>query len=51
MTRQKRIILKELRKMTSRPTADTIYEMVRKRIPRISLGTVYRSLDVLSRQD
>jgi len=50
MTRQKRIILEELRKVTSHPTADAIYEMVRKRIPRISLGTVYRNLEVLSRQ-
>ena len=30
------------------PTADEVYQVVRKRLPRISLGTVYRNLDVLS---
>ena len=29
------------------PTADWIYEQARKRIPEISLGTVYRNLQVL----
>ena len=48
MTRQRRIILEELRKFTHHPSADEIYEVVRERIPRISLGTVYRNLDVLS---
>jgi Fe2+ or Zn2+ uptake regulation protein len=28
--------------------ADEIYEAVRKRIPRVSLGTVYRNLEILS---
>lgn len=35
--------------MSSHPTADEVYETVRKRMPRISLGTVYRNLEVLSR--
>ena len=48
MTRQRRVILEELRKVNTHPSADEIYEMVRKRIPRISLGTVYRNLEVLS---
>ncbi|WP_461210668.1 Fur family transcriptional regulator [Desulfocurvus sp. DL9XJH121] len=48
MTKQRRIILDELRKLTSHPTADELYEIVRKRLPRISLGTVYRNLEVLS---
>jgi Fur family ferric uptake transcriptional regulator len=48
MTRQRQVILEELRSVTSHPSADEIYEMVRKRIPRISLGTVYRNLDILS---
>ena len=50
MTRQRRVILEELRKVTSHPTADQIYAMVRCRLPRISLGTVYRNLDILSEQ-
>ena len=48
MTRQRRIILEEIRKMGSHPTADGIYEMARRRLPRISLGTVYRNLETLS---
>ena len=47
MTKQRRIILEELRKFRSHPTADEIYEKVKKRLPRISLGTVYRNLDLL----
>ncbi len=49
-TGQRKVILEELRKVTSHPTADTIYEMVRRRLPRISLGTVYRNLEVLAEQ-
>lgn len=48
MTRQRRVILEELGKVTSHPTASELYEMVRKRLPRISLGTVYRNLEILS---
>ncbi len=48
MTRQRRVILEELRKLDSHPTADEVYEMARGRLPRISLGTVYRNLEILS---
>jgi Fur family transcriptional regulator, ferric uptake regulator len=48
MTRQRRVILEELTKMDSHPTADEIYQRVRNRIPNISLGTVYRNLEVLT---
>ncbi len=48
MTRQRAIILEELRKLTTHPTADELYQIVRFRIPRISLGTVYRNLCFLS---
>lgn len=49
MTDQRRVILEELRRLKSHPTADEIYSRVRKRIPNISLGTVYRNLETLSR--
>lgn len=49
MTRQRQVILEELGKTKSHPTADEIYEMVRRRLPSISLGTVYRNLEVMSR--
>lgn len=48
MTRQRQIILEELRKVATHPSADEVYETVRKRLPRISLGTVYRNLEILS---
>jgi Fur family ferric uptake transcriptional regulator len=48
MTRQRKIILEEVRRVNTHPSADEIYEMVRLRLPRISLGTVYRNLEILS---
>lgn len=48
MTKQRRVILEELRKENIHPTADQLYEMVRKRLPHISLGTVYRNLEILT---
>ena len=47
-TSQRRVILEEIKKLNTHPTADEVYEMVRKRLPRISLGTVYRNLEILS---
>ncbi len=46
-TRQKDAILKALKSTDSHPTADWIYTEVRKDIPNISLGTVYRNLKLL----
>ncbi len=48
MTRQRMVILEELRKTVSHPTADELYATVRRRLSRISLGTVYRNLDLLA---
>lgn len=48
MTKQRAVILEALRAVTSHPTADEIYGMVREKMPRISLGTVYRNLDLLA---
>ena len=48
VTKQRKVILEELRKVRSHPTADQVYEMVRQRLPHISLGTVYRNLEILS---
>jgi Fur family ferric uptake transcriptional regulator len=47
MTSQRRVILEEIRKAKFHPTADEIYECVLKILARISLGTVYRNLEVL----
>jgi Fur family ferric uptake transcriptional regulator len=48
MTPQRQAILEELRRLTSHPTADEVHALVRRRLPRVSLGTVYRNLEVLS---
>ena len=47
-TNQRKVILEELCKVYSHPTASEVYEMVRKKLPRVSLGTVYRNLELLS---
>ena len=49
-TKQKEAILKALRSTNSHPAADWIYSEVRKEIPNISLGTVYRNLKILREQ-
>ena len=50
VTRQRTIILEELRKVSTHPTADEVYTMVRQRLPRVSLGTIYRNLELLAEQ-
>ena len=49
-TKQRIIILEELQKLTSHPTADELYDIVRKRLANISLGTVYRNLNQLAKE-
>jgi len=46
-TKQRETIIKVLRSTTCHPTVDWIYDEVRKEIPNISLGTVYRNLKLL----
>jgi Fur family transcriptional regulator, peroxide stress response regulator len=45
-SRKREAILKKIRGTTAHPTADWIYEEVKKEMPDISLGTVYRNLAV-----
>jgi Fur family transcriptional regulator, peroxide stress response regulator len=47
-TKQREAILKLLRNTRSHPTADQIYDEIRKDMPNISKGTVYRNLRVLA---
>lgn len=49
-TVQRRVIVEELLKLHTHPTADELYRLVRERLPRISLGTVYRNLEMLSEE-
>ncbi len=46
-TKQLEVIWDAVKNETSHPTADQIYEKVRKDLPNISLGTVYRNLQKL----
>jgi Fe2+ or Zn2+ uptake regulation protein len=46
-TKQRNIILEELRKVKIHPTADAVFKMARRRLPRVSFGTVYRNLNLL----
>lgn len=48
LTTQRQILLEELSSTKSHPTACELYEMVRKRLPRIGLGTVYRNLELMA---
>ncbi|HID56462.1 TPA: transcriptional repressor [Candidatus Poribacteria bacterium] len=48
-TRQRVAILKALRSSSTHPTAEELYSTVKSQIPNISLGTVYRSLDLFEK--
>lgn len=48
-SKQRELILKTVRENPIHPTADTVYEQVRRENPKISLGTVYRNLNFLSK--
>ena len=41
--------MEELKKVNTHPTADDIYSIVRKKIPKISMGTIYRNLEILAK--
>lgn len=47
-TKQREVILSVLRSTKTHPTADWIYQEVRKQMPNISLGTIYRNLKTLT---
>lgn len=49
-TEQRAVILDELRKCRDHPGAEELYARVRKRLPRISLATVYRNLELMAAQ-
>ena len=48
-TQQRRVILEELQAVRTHPTAAELFNLVRRKMPRVSLGTVYRNLEVLHR--
>lgn len=48
MTRQRQVIMEELRATDQHPSADDLHGRVKQKLPRISLGTVYRNLEILT---
>ena len=50
-SKQKEAIFKLLKGTNAHPTAEWIYERVRREIPNISLGTVYRNLKLLKQEE
>src|SRR3989338_3546915 len=46
-SKQRKIILDELKKLKTHPRADLLFKIVRKKLPNISFGTVYRNLNLL----
>ncbi|NMB46348.1 MAG: transcriptional repressor [Firmicutes bacterium] len=46
-TKQREVILSVLRGTDTHPDADWVYQEVRKVLPNISLGTIYRNLRIL----
>ena len=47
-TKQRQLILEAVRATNSHPTADELFQMIRRKLPTISLATVYRNLNFLS---
>lgn len=50
-TKQLELIWRAVKDDSSHPTADQVYDRVRKKLSRISLGTVYRNLQKLVADD
>jgi Fe2+ or Zn2+ uptake regulation protein len=50
LTGPRRVLLDVVRATGSHPTAEWVHRMVRRRLPRVSLGTVYRNLRLLVAQ-
>jgi Fur family peroxide stress response transcriptional regulator len=49
-TRQRELVYRIVASTSGHPTADWIYAEARKLLPSVSLGTVYRNLQVLDRE-
>ena len=47
LTGPRRVVLDVVRATACHPTAERVHAMVRRRLPRVSLGTVYRNLRLL----
>lgn len=50
MTKQRKLLMEILAKNNWHPTAEELYLLARERLATLSLGTVYRTLEVLYRE-
>ena len=50
-SRQREMILEILKNRFDHPTADQIYFLLREKLPKVSLGTVYRNLIFLEQEE
>lgn len=48
-TKQKTAIIEYLRSVKTHPSAETVYLALKKKMPQLSLGTVYRNLDAYAK--
>ena len=51
VTHQRTEIFREVARSTEHPDAETVFKRVRRRMPSVSLDTVYRTLYLLEKQD
>lgn len=49
-SRQRELVLRLVASTSAHPTADWVYAEARKELPSVSLGTIYRNLQVLERE-
>ena len=49
-TKQLQVVWEAIKDDDSHPTADQVYDKVRESLPNVSLGTVYRNLQKISRR-
>lgn len=49
-TKQRQIVLQELKKLHSHPSAKELHEIIKTNFPEIGLATVYRNLKLLNEQ-
>jgi len=50
LTKQKSAILEYLKSTKTHPDAETVYEVIKEKLPNISLSTVYRNLSLMSEE-
>ena len=50
LTTQRKFILEVIQSTCYHPTADQIFKLTKKRLSKISIGTIYRNLDILTEQ-